>query len=144
MIKEIIKIKVVPRFIRMENGGENLEVEKLLNENMLDIQVEYTPRDTPQHNGIVERSFQTLYNCIRSMLNGAGIYGLLRYNVWTKCSKTATVLNDMTVNQDKNITPYEELYNKNMKIMSYMKTFGDMGTVKTEYSNVTQKLANKG
>ena len=31
-----------------------------------------------------------------------------------------------------------------MKIMSYMKTFRDMGTVKTQYSNMTQNLANKG
>ena len=65
------------------------------------------------------------------MLNGAGIYSSLRYNVWTECSNTATVLNDMTVNQDKIKSPYEEFYNKRMKIMSYMKTFGDMGTVKT-------------
>ena len=42
--------------IRMDNSGENKEVEKIC-KGELNISVEYTPPDTPKSNGIVECEF---------------------------------------------------------------------------------------
>lgn len=49
------------------------EVRGNFQEDLLGITFEYTPRHTPQHNGVVERKFQTLYVRVRAMINGSGI-----------------------------------------------------------------------
>ena len=56
----------------MDNAGENKKTFEAFNKNEFGIIPEYTTRETPQHNGKVECSFQTLYGRIRSMLNHAG------------------------------------------------------------------------
>ena len=105
LIKDLKIMKVNTKYIRMDNGGENLELETHLRNEKLNIQVEYTPRETPQHNRVVERSFQTLYNRIREIINGDEIYGSLRFRVLSECSNTATVLYDTTVKKDKSLSP---------------------------------------
>ena len=62
-------------FIHFENSGENQELDQALDPLIIPITFEYTPRDTPQHNGFVERKYQTLYQLMRSMLNSSCIYG---------------------------------------------------------------------
>ena len=37
------------------------------------ISFEFTPHDTPQYNGVVERAFATLYGHVRSMNNSAAL-----------------------------------------------------------------------
>ena len=57
------EVKVIVQSIRCDNAGEN----KILEENckkttgLAHIKFKYTPRDTPQFNGVVERAFVTLY-----------------------------------------------------------------------------------
>lgn len=75
-------MKVNMKYILMDNGGENLELETHLRNKKIYIQVKYTPHETPQHNGVVERSFQTLYNLIKDMLNVEVIYGTLKFKLW--------------------------------------------------------------
>ena len=55
-----------------DNAGENLKTEELFKNGNLGIRFQYTARETPQHNGVVERSFVTLYGRVRAMLNAAG------------------------------------------------------------------------
>ena len=55
--------------IRLDNAGEHMNLQSECNRKELGINFEYTAPYTPQHNGVVERKFQTLYNKIRSFLN---------------------------------------------------------------------------
>lgn len=53
-------------------------------------------------------------------------------------------MHKLIINQDDEISPYEQLYNYKMKLKNYMRTFGEMGVVKITYSEITSKLKNKG
>ena len=86
-------------FIRCDNAGENQALDQELDPLVIPLTFEYTPRDTPQHNGVVERKYQTLYQRMRSMLNGEGIYGQLLEKLWAECAKTATLLNNLLSNK---------------------------------------------
>ena len=61
------KEKVTVQTIRCDNAGENNKVEELCKNTtgLAHIKFEYTPRDTPQFNGVVERAFATLYGRVR-------------------------------------------------------------------------------
>ena len=86
-------------FIRCDNSGENKSLDQALDPLFIPLTFEYTPRDNPQHNGVVERKYQTLYQRMRSILNGAGIYGQLREKIWEECEKTSTLLNNILANK---------------------------------------------
>ena len=61
-------------FIRCDNAGENVKIkERITEEDISGIKMEYMAPETPQHNGEVERSFAFLYNRVRAMLNHAGV-----------------------------------------------------------------------
>ena len=63
-----------------DGGGENKVLpDKLVMENQ-SINFEFTPCDTPQFNGVVERAFATLYGGIRAMLNGAKVLQVQQKN----------------------------------------------------------------
>ena len=47
-------------YIRCDNDGENQVLNDEIYPLVLPLTFEYTPRDTPQHNGVVERKYQTL------------------------------------------------------------------------------------
>lgn len=69
-------------FICCENAEENQELDQALDPLIIPLTFEYTLRDTPQHNGVVERKYQTLYQRMRSILKDTGIYGQLRERLW--------------------------------------------------------------
>lgn len=48
----------------------------------ISVHFEYTLSDTPQHNGVVERKYQTLLARMREIMNGEGIKGYLRKKLW--------------------------------------------------------------
>jgi hypothetical protein len=80
IIKDLkAKAQVIVRYIRCDNAGENIALEKLCLLEGMGIQFEYTSPHTPQLNGRVERKFgATLYQRCRSMLNGARLNPNLR------------------------------------------------------------------
>ena len=82
------------------------------NRKELGINFEYTAPYTPQHNGVVERKFQTLYNKIRSFLNQSGIEEHMIKRLWAECASTVTKLDNITTHGDKQTIPYE-IYHKN-------------------------------
>jgi hypothetical protein len=58
--------------LRCDKSGENNKRREYVKADKdLKIKFEFTAPDTPQHNGQIERQFQTLYGKIRSMLNWA-------------------------------------------------------------------------
>ena len=59
-----VKVKTICR----DNAGENVKLKEKLNELQYGIDFEITAAGTPQHNGVVERAFETLYGRIRATL----------------------------------------------------------------------------
>ena len=85
------------------------------------------------------------------MLNGEGIYGHIRENLWEECTKTATLLNNILYHKKINSekyrppqSPYQVFYGKIPKYFSGLKVFGEIGILKTSYSRLQSKLNNKG
>ena len=142
----LIKINHVHtiKYIRCDNAGENKALEEKCSPIDFNFCFEYTPRDTPQHNGVVERCFQTLYSRMRAMLNGAGIFDFLRKKLWAECARTSTILHNVITASNNTKSPYEQFYGHKCKIISELRVFGEIGVVKTVYTNLTEKMKNKG
>jgi transposase InsO family protein len=83
--------KITVKYIRCDNAGEHLTLQDRCNEEGLGITFEFTSRNTPQHNGRIERKFQTLYGRVKSMLNyHSGIpLGRMRKGLWTEAKWSA-------------------------------------------------------
>ena len=80
--------------IRCDNGGENVKLEKRCNgvEWKLTVTSEYTARDTPQQNSLVEVGFTTIGNCGRAMMISANISYEMRFVLFRKAYACATQL----------------------------------------------------
>ena len=70
------------KFIRFDNSGENKSLHEISIEEHMKIKFEFTARDTPMQNGVVERKFQTLYNLLRETLNSSGLPHKLQKYLW--------------------------------------------------------------
>ena len=73
VLKQLRKMKkngTPVKFIRLDNSGENKALQELVdNDPVLNVSFEFTPRDSPQYNGRVERKFAFLWNGVRAILN---------------------------------------------------------------------------
>ena len=47
-------------YVRCDNAGENKALNEAIYPLIIPLTFKYTPRDTPEHNGVVERKYQTL------------------------------------------------------------------------------------
>ena len=136
------------KFIRCDNAGENKKLEGRLKSNdwrMGNIKFEYTARDTPQANCLVEIAFNTLYNRTRAMLHYANIPWSIRGLVAKDCAKTATLLDSLlSVKIDNKIaTRWEHYYGEKPKIGPFLKIWGCAGVVKLKNKSTT-KLKARG
>ena len=64
-----VKVKT----IRCDNTGENQALHEFLNKQEVGVQFKYTAAGKPQHNGVVERKFATLYGRIRATMNSVKV-----------------------------------------------------------------------
>lgn len=96
--KEGIEVK---RF-RCDDAGENKKFEEKLEKAGFLPKFEYTGRSTPQHNRMVERGFVTITARVRAMMKEACIEGKLKTKLWAECVWTATVLDELLVDNAKN------------------------------------------
>jgi hypothetical protein len=69
-------------FLRMDNANENYALKSKIENEGLNVQMEFTSPNTPQQNGQVERSFATLWGCMRAMLNNSGVNEEMRNELW--------------------------------------------------------------
>ena len=120
-------------FICWDNEGENQGMDQSLDPLIIPLTFEYTPRDTPHYNGVVERKYQTLYQRMMSMLNGEGIYGQLREKLWSGCEKTATLLNNIlahkrfTLKKTTTSVSLPSFLRQDTKVFSVLRVFGEIG-----------------
>ena len=86
-----------PAKLRMDNGGENLKLQKRMASAdwKIPIKVEFTARNTPQQNSRAETSFTGLSGRARAMMNAANIPNGTRGKVGIEALKTAVQLDGL-------------------------------------------------
>lgn len=135
------------KVLRMDNGGENKSLVKRLNskEWKLYPAIEYTARDTPQHNHLVEVGFATLYGRGRSMMIAANIPKEWKPVVAQKAFETATKLDGLIpVTIDGVTKPGIEHWCGKMPLYAnHLRKWGEAGVVKIK-TNTTPKMGDRG
>jgi hypothetical protein len=141
-VKEISQYAKIERW-KCDNSGENNATKELFEENGFGIKFELTARETPQQNGMVERSFATLYGRIRSMLANAGFEKIKRESLWAECAATATKLDNILVKTGNMKSPYKKFYGKTNKIEEHLRIFGEIGVVtKSNTTKIRSKFSD--
>eukprot|EP00977_Amphora_coffeiformis_P005907 scaffold1252_cov154-Amphora_coffeaeformis.AAC.1 len=135
------------KIIRMDNGGENKKLVKRLNspEWKMYPTIEYTARDTPQHNHMAEVGLSTLYGRGRAMMSYANIPNDWKPIVAPKAFETASDLDGLVpVEVNGKVQPRDIHYNKRLPMFAYhLRTWGEAGVVKVKTST-SPKLSDRG
>ena len=145
LIKNLKALGMTVKYIRCDNAGENESIEKLCEQEGLNVTFEYTPRDSPQYNGRVERKFATLWGMVRSMLNAAKLDQNTRRGVWAESAKVATELENALVRRRKvdKGPSFNQFHQEEWKGIPHLHQFGEMAVIKTGES-IQSKLKDKG
>ena len=133
--------------IRMDNGGENKKLVKTLNSEAWQLypKIEFTARDTPQHNHLAEVAFATIYGRGRSMMINANIPTEWKPVVAQKAFETATKLDGLvpvTVDGVKK-SRVEHWSGQVPKFVKHLRKWGEAGTVKLK-TKTTPKMSDRG
>ena len=132
-------------FIRMDNSGENKKfVERAESADWkLNPTWEFTARNTPQQNGLVEVEFATIAGRARAMCNAANMNDSVRVRLSNEALSHSTALGNLVVDKGHNKTRYERMGLKNPKWAhpALIRTFGEAGVVKQGKNG---KLGDRG
>jgi Reverse transcriptase (RNA-dependent DNA polymerase) len=103
-----------------DGGGEYRQTDLLNHLKENGVCVTYSTPHTPQHNGMAERAFRTIFNLTRSMLKGAGMPSCL----WDKAALAAIyTYNRVMIQNHKEKTPYELFFGAK-PLVSHLRVFG--------------------
>jgi hypothetical protein len=134
------------KFLRCDNGGENVSLElKEICEGGLGngrfVQIEYTSRDTPQHNGIVERRFATDGQRALAMMLDRNWSEATRQRMWCEATNLASQVNNNLIRPETKKSPNMIFQNKQDPFFDYekMQPFGRIGYVEN-VSNFRKSL----
>ena len=137
----------VVKYIRLDDAGENLALQARAHSEAwkLNIEFEFTGRDTPQRNHLAELGFAVLANRGRAIMVRAHVPKDIRYLLWREAFKTATLLDglQMVTIDGKEATRYEHWCGKNPDFAQHLRIWGEAGTVKLRTS-MTPKLSDRG
>ena len=95
-VKDMLHHVKIERW-KFDNAGENISTQKMFEKEGFGIKCEYTARETPQQNGMVERAFATLFGRVRALMTNAGFEKVKRETLWAECAATATKLDNLLV-----------------------------------------------
>jgi hypothetical protein len=133
--------------IRLDNAGENTKLQARAESAAwkLGVQFEYTVRDTPQQNHLVELGFAILGTKGRACMVAAHVPMDVRYKLFQKAFEYATDTDGLQVGtvDGRTTTRYKHFCGKNPKFAHHLCTWGEAGTVKTK-TKTTPKLADRG
>ena len=101
--------KIQVKIFRCDNAGENKVLERESDKNELGIIFEYTAPGTSQQNRVVERAFVTVIRRVRALMNHAGFTMAKRQQLWCEAAQTATLLNNILVQDSAKSPPLTEL-----------------------------------
>jgi hypothetical protein len=144
LLKHLSSHGVSIKYIRCDNAGENVSLENLLKKdpNLNTISFEYTPRDSPQYNGKVERKIAILTGRVRSLLTAAGLSDDLRGKLWAEAASFASDIENLLLSKTYGSSPFNALGIEPIKLES-LKQFGEVGIVKYT-TKIKGKLKNRG
>ena len=133
--------------VRLDNAGENVLLQQRANSAdwQLGIDFEFTPRNTPQQNHLVEVGFAIVANKGRALMHHANIPIELRYKLFREALMTATLLDGLaviTLNEVK-APRFMHYYGHMPKWVKHLRTWGEAGTV-TIKSKMQPKLKDRG
>ena len=132
------------KYIRCDNAGENISLQKALDAEGMNIKFEFTARETPQQNGKVERAFATLYGRMRAMMAAAKWDDAMKHKLWMEAAATATKL-DTIMNEKGQKSPYQQFYNEHPPFEKHLRTFGEVGIMTLKPgSSIKSKLGDRG
>ena len=115
---------------RYNNAEENFRFKKLLEEEGLGVQFEFTAPYTPQQNKSIERSFTTSFGRIKAMMNYVGFKNDLRYSLWAECANVETDICNISVNKNGDKNPYQKSVCKtNPRFTDNLKGFREVGVL---------------
>jgi hypothetical protein len=77
------------------------------------------------------------------MLNGAGLEGELRYEIWPECMMNVIYLSNIMSTKSSFKSPFEWLYGEKPKLHDNLKMFREVGVVTTK-ERIKAKLSNRG
>jgi len=121
------------KFVRCDNAGENQLLEKRCKSKdwKLNINFEYTARNTPQQNHLAELGLAIIAKRGRALLHYANVPTNMRYKLFCKAFKTATLLDGLMVITlgGKTATRYIHKFGKNPDFANHLRTWGEAGTV---------------
>ena len=112
--------------IRLDNSGENRSLQKECDKQNMGVILEFTAPGTPQQNSVVERKIPTLMGRARAMLIQAGINQKENREFLCEVISTATNLDNIMVRPDRTKPPFTLFYNKDVKYMKHLRSFGEM------------------
>jgi len=95
-------------FFRVDNAGENKALKAFLTANgFANVEFEFTPRNSPQFNGRIERKIAVLWTRTKSLLNTAKLTQWLRNGLWPKAFLHSVLLENIIVPKNKTASAYK-------------------------------------
>jgi hypothetical protein len=135
------------QFLRMDNAGENRKLAQRLQSTdwKLCPTIEYTARETPQHNHKAEVAIATIVKQGRAMMIEANLPEEKCYIIQYKAMETAAKLDGLIVKDlNGSIKSRVEHWSGRMPTyVRYLREWGEAGVVKIK-KNSTPKLADRG
>ena len=135
------------KIIRMDNAGENKKLVKQLNSPSWQLypKIEYTARDTPQHNHLAEVGFATLYGRGRAMMIKAKVPADKKHIVGQKAFETATDLDNLVpvTIKGETKTRAEHWHGHLPAYANHLRKWGEAGVVKIKNKQTT-KMEERG
>ena len=125
------KLKI--KALRQDNAGENKAMEKEMIKQNFECDFKYTAVRTPQQNSRAETAFTIIAAKARAMQNHANMSKNIIFLLFGEAVKTATKLDWLTVMtlDGETKSRVEHYCGKVPSFASYLKTFGEAGTVTT-------------
>ena len=125
--------KKIIKALHQDNAGENKAMEKEMIKQEFGCNFEYTAVRTPQQNSRVETTFTVIAAKVRAMQNHANMPRNVDFLLFGEAMKTATKLDWLKVMTLDGVTKsrVKHYCDKIPSFASYLKTFGEAGTVTT-------------
>ena len=115
-----------PAFMRMDRASENRKMAEPIKRKCPEAQMEFTSNNLPQQNGKVERFIATMWNGVRSMLDGAGLKGDKRRKLWEEAWRLRKDWWNVTVKMGEEKCPDEKWDGAMSRWTRDIKVFGEI------------------
>jgi len=134
----------VTMFFRVDNAGENKALKAFVTANgFANVEFEFTPRNSPQFNGSIERKIAVLWTRTKSLLNTAKLTQWLGNGLWPKAFLHSILLENIIVPTNKTASACKLFHGKDCKGLHHLHVFGEVAVVKGS-NKIQGKLKNKG